>query len=518
MNNTKFAFADTRQFSQIFIDYCCQKNELTPFYGLFPTLDNFEQQIALKQGFPTAHRQVLHQALHSQYAHIQRKPQIALDLLPQSNTFTLTTGHQLNIFTGPLYFHFKIMTVINAAKQLRSKYPQYNFIPVYWMASEDHDFEEISYFNLFWKKYTWQTAQKGAVGQFDPTSLTDIISQTPEMDSLFREAYNENTTLSNATRHIVNELYGHEGLLVIDGDDKDLKTLFKPIIKAEIFEQPTVQHINTANANLENLGYSAQVFPREINLFYLDKNIRERIVKEQDTYKVLNTNLSFSPEAMQGLIENAPEKFSPNVTLRPVYQEIILPNLAYTGGPGEFAYWLQLKGIFAHFQVPFPILLPRNFALIISKSIQSKMDKLGLSIEAMFASAEEVKSKWLAQNVNEPIDFKQEISIVDAIFDQIGEKAVEHDKSLKDFVSAMKQKAIASLEQVEGRVQKAQNQKFSIETNQLMDLHNKLFPNGGLQERTDNFLNFYLNDKDFLTKMLGIFDPFDLQFNVVNMD
>jgi bacillithiol synthase len=517
MNNTKFAFADTRQFAQIFIDYCCQKKELSPFYGYFPSLDNFEKQIALKQDFPPAHRQTLHQALHKQYGHIQRKPQIALDLLPQSNTFTLTAGHQLNIFTGPLYFHFKIMTVINAAKQLRVKYPQYNFIPVYWMASEDHDFEEISYFQLFWKKYTWQTEQKGAVGRFNPNALTEVIAQTPEMDSLFRDAYSENATLADATRHIVNELYGHEGLLVIDGDDKALKNLFRPVIEKEIIEQPTVQQIGKTNAVLENLGYAAQVFPREINLFYLDENIRERIVKEQDTYKVLNTNLSFSEAQIRELIQSAPEKFSPNVTLRPVYQEVILPNLAYTGGPGEFAYWLQLKSVFEHFQVPFPILLPRNFALIISKSIQSKMDKLGLSLAEIFASAEEVKASWLERNVSEPVEFKNEIAQVDSIFDQIGETAVAHDKSLKDFVIAMKQKTIASLEQIEGRVQKSQNQKFSTETNQLLDLHNKLFPNGGLQERTDNFLNFYLNDKDFLNKMLNIFDPFDLQFNVINM-
>ncbi len=515
MNNTKLAFAHTRQFPQIFIDYACGKPELAPFRGLFPTIENFEKQIALKQDFPASHRQVLHQALSKQYVHIQRKPQLALDLLQQQNTFTLTTGHQLNIFTGPLYFHFKIITVINAAKQLRLQYPQANFIPVYWMASEDHDFEEISTFNLFWKKYSWQSEQAGAVGRFNPNSLTELIAQTPEMDSIFREAYSQNKTLAEATRHIVNELYGHEGLLVIDGDDRELKSLFKPIIKKEILQQPTIQQITKANADLEKLGYSAQVFPREINLFYLDENLRERIVKEEDTYKVLNTNLSFSAKEILEMVENTPEKFSPNVTLRPVYQEVILPNLSYTGGPGEFAYWLQLKGVFEQFDVPFPMLLPRNFGLIVSKTMQNKMEKLGLKIEDLFTSAEEVKTKWLAQNISEPIDLKAEIAQIEAIFEAISEKAVDFDKTLKEFVAAMKQKTVASVEQVEGRVQKAQNQRFSTEVNQLMDVHSKLFPNGGLQERTDNFLNFYLNDKDFLIKLLNYFDPFDLRFNVL---
>lgn len=517
MNNTKIPCADVKQFSDIFIDYICCHHQLSPFYHLFPSLENYAKQIQIKQDFPATHRKVLHQAIDQQYTSIQRKPQLTIDLLLQPNTFTLTTGHQLNIFTGPLYFHFKIITVINAAKQLRMKYPQYNFIPVYWMASEDHDFEEISSFNLFWKKYTWQTEQKGAVGRFDPHSLSEVIEQTPEMDSIFKEAYANSQTLADATRYIVNELYGHEGLLVIDGDDRGLKGLFKPIIKKEIFEQPTYQAITQTNKELERLGYSAQVFPREINLFYLDEHLRERIVKEGNSYKVLNTSLSFSASEINQLIEASPEKFSPNVTLRPVYQEVILPNLSYTGGPGEFAYWLQLKEVFANFDVPFPILLPRNFALILSKAIQGRMEKLAVSINDLFVSADDFKNTWLAKNIAEPVHLQDEIAQVEQIFEQITEKAVMQDKSLKEFVGAMKQKTLASLEQIEGRIQKSQNQKFSTETNQLLDLHNKLFPNGGLQERTDNFLNFYLNDKEFLNKIADLLDPFDFDFNVIVM-
>jgi bacillithiol biosynthesis cysteine-adding enzyme BshC len=409
------------------------------------------------------------------------------------------------------------MTVINAAKQLRMKYPQYNFVPVYWMASEDHDFEEISSFNLFWKKYSWHTDQKGAVGRFDPKGLEEVIRQTPEMDSIFKEAYSSSNTLSDATRYIVNELYGHEGLLVIDGDDSALKSLFKPVIEDEIFQQPTFTCISETNAGLEQLGYPIQVFPREINLFYLDTNLRERIVKEGDVYKVLNTSIQFSQEEIKQLINHSPEKFSPNVTLRPVYQEIILPNLSYTGGPGEFAYWLQLKGVFEKFNVPFPILLPRNFGLILNKAILNKIDKLNVKINDFFVSAEELKNTWLNQNISEPIDLQEEINAIETIFEQISQKAITYDKSLKEFVGAMKQKTISTAEQIQGKIQKAQNQKFSTETNQLLDIHNKLFPNGSLQERTDNFLNFYLNDKDFLNKIASIFDPFDFQFNIIEL-
>jgi uncharacterized protein YllA (UPF0747 family) len=163
MQLKKFSFADTHAFSPFFLDYIDQKEKLKPFYNRYPTIKNFSQQIADKKAFLPETRNVLASALTRQYAEINVSDVVKsnIELLRQDNTFTVTTGHQLNIFTGPLYFIFKIVTVINTCRQLKKEYPEYNFIPVYWMASEDHDYDEIKYFRLYGKKYVWQTSQKG---------------------------------------------------------------------------------------------------------------------------------------------------------------------------------------------------------------------------------------------------------------------------------------------------------------------------------------------------------------------
>jgi bacillithiol biosynthesis cysteine-adding enzyme BshC len=515
MKHTRLPLTDTGHFPEIFTDYVRQHEPLAPFYGLPPTIESFAQQIAQKESFPAENRRVLYEALTTQYAHLPRKPQLSLDLLKQANTFTVTTGHQLNIFTGPLYFHYKIMTVINAAKALRSRYPDHNFVPVYWMASEDHDAEEISSFRLFGTPYRWDAQQHGAVGRFAPQSLLEVIKQVPEMDGLFAEAYGQCSTLADATRMIVHELYASEGLIVIDGDDRALKQLFVPVMRRELTEQTANRCIGEASAQLASMNYKIQVNPREINLFYLADNLRERIVREGEHYAVLNTDMRFTAAEIDHLLNTHPEHFSPNVVLRPLYQEVILPNLSYTGGPGEFAYWLQLKPLFDTQQLPFPILLPRNFALVINKLNASKMEKLGLQAADLFLGEQALKQKLIAaDHADTAADLTEALSAIEQIFQEISQKAATADKTLTGFVLSEQQKTAKSVENIEKRIRKALEQKSETEIKQMQALLEKLFPKGGLQERTDNFLNFYLNDRLFIHKLMQLLDPFDFHFHV----
>jgi uncharacterized protein YllA (UPF0747 family) len=155
MRIQKLELADTQAFSSFFLDYIHQKENLKPFYSLFPRIENFETQIESKaKSFPQTSRNILTAVLKEQYngLTVSTATQQNIESLKSENTFTVTTGHQLNIFTGPLYFVYKIVTVINACKQLKQQYPAYNFVPVYWMASEDHDYEEIKYFRVSGKK------------------------------------------------------------------------------------------------------------------------------------------------------------------------------------------------------------------------------------------------------------------------------------------------------------------------------------------------------------------------------
>ncbi len=517
MNVQKISLAETKAFKGLFLDYINQKPGLKPFYGNFPSIEGFAKQLTEKQ-IDQSTRNILAGELLNQYSCISideiTKKQI--NLLKDENTFTITTGHQLNIFTGPLYFIYKILTVINLCERLKSEFPDKNFIPVYWMASEDHDYDEIKYFNLFGKKYIWETSQTGAVGKFSTEDIKNIITELPEQAPLFEKAYLENKNLTEATRVIVNELFGKYGLICLDGDSPSLKSLFVDIVKDDLLNHKANLHAEKTSAELNSLGYSPQVYPRSINLFYMENGLRNRIIKEENEYKVNDSELTFSEEEIIQLANSNPEIFSPNVILRPLYQEVILPNLAYIGGPAEVAYWLQLKSIFDNYNVSFPILLPRNFALVINKGLGKKIEKLGLSTQELFDDYQQLKQNFVARNADSEIQINDEINQINQLFDQIKAKANEVDKSLDGFIAAEGAKTNKSLDNIAKRLRKAEENKQEIEINQIENVLSKLFPNGSLQERHDNFLNFYLNNPQFIEELKSVFDPLDFKFNVIN--
>ncbi|RAJ98041.1 bacillithiol biosynthesis cysteine-adding enzyme BshC [Larkinella arboricola] len=507
----------TGQFSTLFLDYISQKETLQPYYDRFPTLEAFAEQ-AKNRAFDEAKRRTLVEVLERQYQHIPNKPDFSV--LAQPNTFTVTTGHQLNIFTGPLYVLYKWITTVNLAKKLAETYPEYRFVPIYWLASEDHDFAEINHFTLFGKSYTWETEQQGAVGRMNPKELKAVFSQMPEKLFLFEEAYLKHDTLSDAVRWYVNELLGKEGLICLDADDADLKRLFAPVIKDELLHQPTSGIVTETSGQLEAMGYKTQVTPREINLFYLGDQLRERIVSETGadetvSYKVLNTELQFSQEELLTLLDEHPERFSPNVVLRPVYQEVILPNLAYIGGPSEVPYWLQLKGVFDHFQIPFPLLMPRNFALYVNPASARKMEKLGVLPEELFRDEVKLRRSYIERISEKSLDLSEQKVCLQQCFAEILNKSVRVDKSLEGAVLAEQARLMHTIDHLEKRLKKTEERNYETTINQLMTLKHKLFPNGGIQERTENYLNFQLNDPQFIQKLLTVFDPLAYQMMVL---
>ncbi|MDX5419790.1 MAG: bacillithiol biosynthesis cysteine-adding enzyme BshC, partial [Hymenobacteraceae bacterium] len=253
MKITKVDYAATGAFSQTIADYLSQSEKLRSFYHRFPTSEAFGEQLQEKN-FTAEQRHTLCQALQEQYGSvvdIHPAVQQNLELLQQPNTYTITTGHQLNIFTGPLYFVYKIVTAINTCRELNVAYPDYNFVPVYWMATEDHDFAEINHFNLFGKRYTWESEQTGAVGRFSTAGLEKVLEELPEAFPIFEEAYRNSKTLADATRAITHALFGEYGLVSIDGDHKELKKEFIPVVEKELTEQLSNRLVEEANVQLE---------------------------------------------------------------------------------------------------------------------------------------------------------------------------------------------------------------------------------------------------------------------------
>ncbi len=521
------SYADTGAFSGLLTDYIAQKPALGPFYHRWPALENFAAQIEeRKAAYTPEARQRLVGALRAQYAAGEVPPAVAanIDLLEKDTTFTVTTGHQLNLLTGPLYFVYKIVSALKLSRELKAAYPQYDFVPVYWMATEDHDFAEINHFSLFGKTYSWDAAGTGGpVGRLPLAGLAEqLLSQLPPgVPALFRDAYAGAPTLAAATQRLADGLFGQYGLVTLDADRPALKQAFIPVLEQEIQHQASNAAVQATNARLTAAGYRPQVYSRPLNLFFItDQGLRERLEPDASgadcvEVTVRNTARCHSQEELLALARQQPERFSPNVVLRPLYQEILLPNLAYIGGGAEVAYWFQLKDVFAAFGVPFPIVLPRNSALYVSRANAGKLKKLGLSTTDIFRPLPELKKQVGAALGQETVSLSAQQGALAAAFEQVQALAQRLDASLVRTVAAEAQKAAASLAGLEKRLSKAAEAKHETAYAQLAAIKDKLFPNGGLQERTDNVLSVLINNPEFINQLLEIFEPLALEFAVV---
>ncbi|SMB94613.1 conserved hypothetical protein-like [Hymenobacter roseosalivarius DSM 11622] len=522
MHVTTLPYVATGAFSALVTDYLAQHAALQPFYHRFPSLEAFGGQMEEKQASYSADsRARLVASVREQYRGADLPPTVAtsLDLLAQPTTFTVTTGHQLNLFTGPLYFIYKIITTIKLSRQLKQAYPQHDFVPLYWMATEDHDFAEINHFTLFGKRYAWESDNVGGpVGRMPLDGLKDqVLSQlSADVPAAFAGAYQTAPTLAAATRQLVTELFGDTGLLCLDADAPALKQALVPVLEQEIRAQASFRAVQATNEQLTAAGYKPQVYARPLNLFFLtDEGRRERIEPDGDELVVRNTDRRYHPDELLALAREQPECFSPNVVLRPLYQELLLPNLCYISGGAEVAYWFQLRQVFADNKVPFPVLLLRNSGLYVSKPNAGKLRKLGLTAADLFQPLPELKKQVGGKLGQEEVSLTVQQEALGGIFKEITDLAQRLDPTLVKTVAAEAQKAAAGLGNLEKRLSKAAENKHETVYNQLTALKDKLFPNGDLQERADNVLSILINNPAFIQQLLDAFDPLALEFTVL---
>lgn len=487
-------------------DFLNQKEAIKPFtnFNSKSEYDNVNEAVNACSVYEID-RTVLVNVLNEQAEQVNNTHQKSIEninLLKNENTFTITTGHQLCLFTGPLYFITKIISTINYAEKLSKQDPIKKFIPVYWMASEDHDFEEINHFTIFNNKLKWESKQSGAVGNFKTDELASVLNELKKLlgsntnatflCQLFEDAYIKHQTLAQATRYIVNELFGKYGLIIIDGNHNKLKKIFIEYFKNDLFKQSANKQILESIAKLNQLGYKAQVNPREVNLFFLEENSRKRIEKNINGFKVIDSSKTFSTNEITQLIETQPECFSPNVVLRPLYQQVILPNIAYFGGPGEISYWLELKHFFENENIFFPILMLRDFIFIVDDNTNKKINKFSLSLESLFEKEDFLISNFIKQS-NSNYSLESEAEQIKTIFSEIEIKLEAVDKSLQKSVEAECAKTLNSLKQIEAKVTKSLKNKSEVEISQLKQIFQKTFPGGIPNERVLNFSQIYLN-------------------------
>ncbi|QIY91388.1 bacillithiol biosynthesis cysteine-adding enzyme BshC [Chryseobacterium gallinarum] len=499
----KIPFSDIESIPQLVKDFLNQKIE--GFENSTFSLEHFRNQIHIKQdSFSQEQREVLYNVLEKQLSGFtlssgQKKN---MDLLKLPDTFTITTGHQLNLFSGPVFFVYKILQTIKTCTYLKENFPDFNFVPVYWMASEDHDFAEINHFKTENNYYETNEKAGGPVGRIKITDTYFISEFEKEFkDSVFgtelilmlKEAYKNGNTLTEAIKTLVNRLFSEFGLLMLDGDSKDLKQQVKDIFKDELLHFSLQKNSKNKVDFLTGKYGKVQVNPREINLFYLTET-RDRIDYNGQHYLVVDTNLQFTKEEILAELEQNPEKFSPNALMRPVYQEKVLPNLAYIGGNAEIMYWLELKDYFSATGIPFPILIPRNSILFLKEKTVKKIEKLHLKTEDFFQNFTTITNQVIMKDntILQLLEDKEELLVRN--FSELKEAAETTEKSFGNMVKAEEVRQLKSFKRMKKRLLHAEK----IKQNELLERLENLFldvhPSKMWQERVFNFSVFFSDE------------------------
>jgi len=520
-------YESTGYFSKIVSDYLQQSVLLQPFYRYAPDLEGIKNSIADRKAFDNP-RALLVEVLQQQYTNINSTEKVKnnIQLLADQNTFTVTTAHQPNIFTGPLYFIYKILHAVKLADELNAQLPDYKFVPVYYMGSEDADLDELGYINVGGQKLVWETKQTGAIGRMKVDKAlikilhaihgqVGVLPFGNELTGLFKQCYTEGKTIQQATLELVNSLFGDYGLVILIPDNPQLKKAFQGVVEKEL--QEGFSHKIVA-ATIEKLGqhYKAQAGGREINLFYLIDDKRERIEVQGTKYEVRSLGLSFSKEEILNELVQHPDRFSANVILRGAFQETVLPNIAFIGGGGELAYWLELKNVLEAVNIPYPVLLLRNSFLLLKREQAAKLKKLGFTDLDLFANALTLVNTLVKRESEHQLSLANELKQAHDYYTHLQKITDAVDKTLSEHVTALEKKALKKLTELEKKLLRAERSKFEIQQKQIAKLKQDLFPGNSLQERVDNFSTYYATDgKAWLQSIYEVSTGLNAGFGVV---
>ena len=501
--STRLPYRQAGAFSKITLDYIDQAVALKPFFTHLPNLQGIQKAIEARKQFAT-NRAVLVQELKKQYEGIETSDKVKANIesLLSAETFTITTAHQNNIFTGPLYFIYKIVHAIKLADHLKESLPKNNFVPVFYIGTEDADLDELNNIYIGGQKLVWNTKQTGAVGRMkvdkELVKLIGLIegqlSVLPngnEIIGLLKTYYKEGTTVQDATFRFANNLFAEYGLIVLLPDNANLKKQMTAVFEDDLLHQTASGIVEKTAEKLNATGYKVQANPREVNLFYLLDDKRERIIKEGTRYKAQGTSLDLSEEELKKQLVEHPDYFSPNVILRGLYQETILPNIVFIGGGGETAYWLQLKDLFEHYKIPFPVLVLRNSFLIVEKKWQERISHLGFTVEDFFLPEQELLNKLVAKESKNETKLNGSLTELEKLYAAFKKQAAAVDSTLEKHVDSLKEKTVYRLKELEKKMLRAEKKKFADQQRQIHTIKEQLFPGNGLQERKENLSYYY---------------------------
>ena len=469
-----------------------------------------------------------------------------IELLKSDETFAVVTGQQVGLYTGPLYTILKTITTVKLAKNLKERFPQFNFVPVFWLESEDHDIDEANHVYLINNQNELvrvgfeqesvsdeDNAKKSAkpVGsmKFDEmvnsineqlrSNLLDTDFKIKLMD-MITSLYKEGNDYKTAFAGMAGSIFKDYGIVFIDPGDAEVKRLLSPVFEKELTSSPKLcESIITTSAELEK-SYDLQVKPKVINMFFMH-NENRLLIEPRDggKFALRNSKRRFEADELLGILQESPELFSPNVVLRPICQDYLLPTVAYVGGPGEISYFAQLQPAYKHYDITMPVIFPRASVTIIENKISKFMNNFNVKLEDIFHHnflVSKVVDKLSEIKVDDEIS--KYMDELNKVFYDMRNMTVKVDQTLLNAVDNMKEKTKQSLELFKTKLINAQAKKSDATTTQIDKVTNNIYPNHNLQERVLNiayFLNKY--DDAFIKKLFHEIDVLNFNHQVIEM-
>ncbi len=487
--------------------------------------------------YPSDRKQVT-QTIKNQYLgkRISARTSQNIKLLEEKNSLAIVTGQQLGLAGGPLYTIYKTISAIKLATHLNEKYPDFHFVPVFWLAGDDHDFEEISSISVLsgenkvesivYKTDDDPEREAGSVGgmrlereidgfieQFGNTVRTTEF--TTDVISFLSTVYQAGKTVAESFSEMMFKFFDKYGLVIFNPQASDVKRMLLPVFRNELENYRThASKLIQISAGLDE-EYHAQVKIRPINLFVNNENGRYLLDPlENNEFRLKRKKVKFSKEELVQLLDSSPEMFSPNVILRPICQDWLFPTAFYVGGPAEIAYFAQIVQLYKSFNLATPIAWPRISATIVEKSVQSLVQKYGISVNDFFELKGEIFNKVASLISEYDIDGKFDAvgGTIDGIFEELKEYLAEIDKTLVDPAEKNRQRTLQYLTEMKGKAEAARLRKHETSMNQLQKSYSMILPNDNLQERELNY--FYFANK----YGLGFYEYLIEKLDGVNFD
>lgn len=509
-------YSDMPGFPNLFLDYTYEFENVKKFFKKNFLVDkNYVETFQQLKATVRPHRNDVANIISDQYLGYQpcKLTERNISSLNDENTFAVVTGQQVSLFGGPLYTFYKIISTIKLTKLLNERYSEYNFIPIFWMEADDHDFKEIQSVKIIdqynkLKTITYddgieEEINRGSVGKL---KLNSNINQTlDELDESLRDnefkdeilnlinsCYCEGVTIKSAFKKLIFNFFDEYGLVIFNPQDKRVKDILLPIFEKEIDNFAIHSNDNVLRSAELDENYHAQVKVNPINLFYTDESGRHLVEPVEGEFRFRGKRKRISEDEIKKLLYYDPSAFSPGVLLRPICQDFLLPTAVYVGGPAEVSYFAQVIPNYSFFNLVPPIVFPRASITILEKHIASSMKKYDLLFNEFFFDENDLVNKILnkVSDMNLEDIFSNSKESINETLLKLRDSLIEIDQTLNDVSDKSFSRINQTLDILKSKSEDLQARKHKDVVNRLKKIRYFIYPNNTLQEREINFIYF----------------------------